>query len=337
MKNLDKTSEIIAQIQPDCVFVLVDTNTEKYCLPLLKISDYKLITIPSGDENKTLQTAEKVWDFLSENGATRKSLLVNLGGGMVTDLGGFAAATFKRGMKFINLPTTFLAAVDAAHGGKTGVNFGGLKNEIGVVAQPENVIVDVRFFKTLDTKNLLSGYAEMLKHALISSENDWKSVISFDLEKFDLNELEPLLKRSIEIKQIIVNQDLTEKNIRKSLNFGHTFGHAFESFLQQNNSPQLHGYCVMWGMLCEMFLSFVKFDFSKEILLKLNQIIKEYYGFFNFSCKNYEKIYEIITHDKKNTDNKINCTLLANIGQVLVNQQITKEDIFEALDYLREG
>jgi 3-dehydroquinate synthase len=141
----------------------------------------------------------------------------------------------------------------------------------------------------------------------------------------------------VEIKQLIVNQDLKEVNLRKSLNFGHTFGHAFESFLQQNGNLQLHGYCVAWGMLCEIFLSFVKLNFPKEILLNFNQFVKEYYGSFNFSCKNYENIYDLITHDKKNADNHINCTLLSNIGQVLINQKISKNEIFEALDYLREG
>ena len=216
------------------VFVLADEHTHALCLPHLLerahcLHGAHVVTVPAGDEHKTLDTATHVWRYLSEHGATRASLLVNLGGGMVTDLGGFAASTFKRGMDYVNLPTTLLGAVDAATGGKTGVNFLGLKNEIGVFAPARAVLVHVDFLRTLDGRNLLSGFAEMVKHALLDSREAWAEVLRFDLERFDLPALKPLLGRNIAIKERIVAQDPTERGLRKALNLGHTFGHAFES------------------------------------------------------------------------------------------------------------
>lgn len=335
-----KLTNHIDRLNPDSVFLLTDTNTHRLCLPLLAkdatLSAYSVIEIPAGDENKNLQSISIVWEYLSSHGATRKSMLVNIGGGMTTDLGGFAASTFKRGIHYINVPTSLLGAVDAAVGGKTGINFNGLKNEIGVIQAADAVILYPDFFRTLDRKNLLSGYAEMIKHALLKSEDEWKEVIAFDFDKVDYTLLGELTRRSIAVKEAIVEQDPTEKGIRKALNLGHTFGHAFESFSYTTEQPLLHGYAVAFGLVCEIYLSQKKLGFPAPVLTQLVQLIKENYGIVNYSCKNYDTLYELMTHDKKNDRSGINFTLMAGIGNIRINQHATKEEIFEAFDFLAD-
>ena len=227
----------VAESEHDRVFVLTDDTTHECCLPkvaaLLAQYDAVPITIAHGDQHKTLAALGDVWTALQQGGATRHSLLINLGGGMITDLGGFAAATFKRGINFINIPTTLLAMVDAAVGGKTGINFGGLKNEIGAFADARFVIINTCFLDTLDAENLCSGYAEMLKHALISNERMWAEHVNFDLSQPDLAELQRMVAESIAVKERIVAEDPHEHGIRKALNFGHTIGHALEEFALQ--------------------------------------------------------------------------------------------------------
>lgn len=324
--------------ESDQIFIITDTNVEKSCLPRLFVSE-KLkschhIIIPSGDDKKNLDTAQLIWRYLSENNATRKSLVINLGGGMVTDIGGFAASTFKRGIEFINISTTLLGAVDAATGGKTGINFLGFKNEIGTFAPAKEVVIHTDFFKTLDDKNIRSGFAEMIKHALISTPKDWDDILRFDLEKVDYEELNILLARNIEIKESIVAADPREQGIRKALNLGHTFAHAIESWSYTSNNPVLHGYAVAWGLVCELYLSHIKLGFPKEELLKLKYYVKEYYGAYDCGCNDYEAIIELMKHDKKNEGKEINFTLLSNVGEVEINQTATKEEIIEALDAL---
>ena len=227
----------VAESEHDRVFVLTDDTTHECCLPkvaaLLAQYDAVPITIAHGDQHKTLAALGDVWTALQQGGATRHSLLINLGGGMITDLGGFAAATFKRGINFINIPTTLLAMVDAAVGGKTGINFGGLKNEIGAFADARFVIINTCFLDTLDAENLCSGYAEMLKHALISDERMWAEHVNFDLSQPNLAELQRMVAESIAVKERIVAEDPHEHVIRKALNFGHTIGHALEEFALQ--------------------------------------------------------------------------------------------------------
>lgn len=338
---LPDLEEAIGSKSSEDIFILVDDHTKNYCLPRLlqspKLKDSHVITIPSGDENKNINSASTIWEYLSENGATRKSLMINVGGGMITDIGGFTASTFKRGMEYINVSTTLLGAVDAATGGKTGINFAGLKNEVGVFAPAKVVLIDVEFFKTLDNKNIRSGYAEMVKHALIENRDSWNEILKFDLDEIDFSRLKLLLKKNIEIKERIVEQDPTEKGIRKALNLGHTFGHAFESLSYKINAPVLHGYAIIWGLLCELYLSHIKLGFPKEDILRLKYLIKEYYGFFNFSCKEYDALYELMTHDKKNESKEINFTLLSDVGEIQINQHASKEEIYECFDFLREG
>jgi len=338
---ISELNQAIGEQSRDSIFVLTDENTRRLCLPLAmqseKLKGCHVICIPNGDENKNVESAVVIWKYLSENGATRKSLMINIGGGMITDIGGFTASTFKRGMRYINVSSTLLGAVDAATGGKTGINFEGLKNEIGVFAPAETVLINTDFFKTLDDANLRSGYAEMVKHALIDTKEEWESVLKFDLENIDFEKLSILLARSIRIKERIVEQDPFEANIRKALNLGHTFGHAFESWSYKSEKPALHGYAVMWGLLCELYLSFIKLGFPKDELLRLKYLIKEYYGTFEFHCQQYELLFELMTHDKKNDSKEINFTLLADVGDIRINQTATKDEIFECFDFFREG
>lgn len=341
-QNLKQDIEAAVQRCPhDRLFVLTDTTTVRLCWPIVKplscFGSAQMITIGESDDNKTLDSLSHVWKALQEGGATRHSLLVNLGGGMVTDLGGFAASTFKRGIAFINVPTTLLSQVDASVGGKTGVNFGGLKNEIGVFNCANTVILSSEFLRSLDMKNLLSGYAEMLKHGLISDENHWTELLLFDLESVDYEGLGSLVAKSVHIKEGIVEQDPTEKGLRKALNLGHTIGHALESLAMEKERTVLHGYAVAWGLVCEMFLSVVKCDFPKDRLRQAVQFIREHYGEPVIDCKQYERLYELMKHDKKNEGDSINFTLLGGIGDIRINQQATKEEIFEALDFLRDG
>lgn len=249
-------TELLGEIAHDRLFVLTDEHTSLLCWPLVErvLAGAHLITIPSGDDNKHIGTLGHVWEELSSHGATRHSLLINVGGGMVTDLGGFAAATYKRGIHYINVPTTLLAMVDAAVGGKTGINLHALKNEIGAFCPADAVVVSTQFLQTLDTANLVSGFAEMLKHGLISTEEHWAQLMRFDLNNPDLDELQQLIMESIRTKEHIVEQDPTEQHIRKALNLGHTLGHAYETLLMRRGNPCLHGYAVAWGLIGELYL-----------------------------------------------------------------------------------
>ena len=324
----------------DKLFILTDEHTRRLCLPALvnlpEIKEAVSITIGAEDVHKTLETLASVWTALSNQGATRHSLLINLGGGMVTDLGGFAAATFKRGMAYINLPTTLLAMVDASVGGKTGINFNGLKNEIGAFAPASSVLIETDFLRTLDAANFFSGYAEMLKHGLISRTDHWAELLNFDTAHIDYRVLKQLVGQSVQVKEEIVAQDPYEKGIRKALNLGHTVGHAFESLALAENRSVLHGYAVAWGMVCELYLSHLRVGFPKDKMRQTIQFIKENYGIFHFDCKKYEQLYAYMTHDKKNTSGIINFTLLKEIGDICINQTADKETIFEMFDFYRE-
>lgn len=335
-------SALLEQISHDKLFVLTDINTDKLCYPLIskipEISQAGKIIIGSGETHKSLETLSQIWHYLVENAATRHSLLINLGGGMLTDIGGFAASCFKRGIKCINIPTTLLGAVDAAVGGKTGINFNGLKNEIGAFAPAEAVLIDSEFFKTLNHNNLLSGYAEMIKHSLLNSDSEWKTIITYDFENVDYEKLKQLTFNSVKVKERIVEQDPFEKGIRKALNLGHTIGHAFESLSYTKNKPVQHGYSVAWGIVCELYLSHKHCNFPKEKFYPTVYFIRDNYPDFIFDCDDYEQLYELMRHDKKNISaDDINFTFLSDIGEVKIDQSATKEDIFESIDFLRES
>ena len=324
----------------DRLFILTDEQTHRLCMPQMRevsfLKDAIEITIGAGDVHKTLETLASVWQILSDKGASRHSLLINLGGGMVTDLGGFAAATFKRGFAYINVPTTLLAMVDASVGGKTGINFNGLKNEVGVFAPADSVLIETEFLRSLDAQNFFSGYAEMLKHGLISNEAHWAELLNFNTDLIDYKYLKKLVGESVQVKENIVEQDPFEHGIRKALNLGHTVGHAFESLALAENRPVLHGYAVAWGIVCELYLSHLKTGFPKEKMRQTIQFIKENYGSFTFDCKQYEQLYALMLHDKKNTAGVINFTLLKEIGDISINQTADKDQIFGMFDFYRE-
>jgi len=333
-------AEAVSECHPDRTFVLTDTTTCRLCLPLVKdfecLRGAEVITLEAGDQHKTLESVGYVWSELQRMGATRHSLLINLGGGMVTDLGGFAASTFKRGIALVNIPTTLLSMVDASVGGKTGFNFGGLKNEIGVFRNASTVILDTTFLQTMDAENLLSGYAEMLKHGLISTTSHWAELMNFDIEHPDLRQLGLMVRESVKVKERIVEEDPTERGIRKALNLGHTVGHAFESLALQRTSV-LHGYAVAWGLVCELYLSVAKTGFPIGQMHQTVRFIFDHYGRMPITCDDYPQLLELMTHDKKNIGHEINFTLLGGIGDIRINQTATREEIEEALDFYREG
>ena len=331
----------ISECQHDRIFVLTDETTQQLCWPKIKnfkaLKDCTPIIIKATDTHKNLDTLSQVWQALSNGGATRHSLMINLGGGMVTDLGGFAASTFKRGIDFINIPTTLLAMVDASVGGKTGINFGGLKNEIGVFSDSRFVIINTQFLDTLDHDNICSGYAEMLKHGLISDERTWAELVTFNLDTPDLSQLQRMVAESIKVKERIVEADPHEHGIRKALNLGHTMGHAFESFAMRRGTPILHGYAVAYGLISELYMSARKTAFPTDRMHQTVRFIRENYGTFNITCDDYPTLIELMHHDKKNTSGIINFTLLGNVGDIRINQTANEEEIKEALDFFREG
>jgi 3-dehydroquinate synthase len=379
-QNLEEVlTAAVADCEKDRLFILTDETTKALCLPVVEgfgcLKGAQIITIGATDTHKTLDSLSHVWEALGEGGATRHSLLINLGGGMVTDLGGFAASTFKRGINYINIPTTLLSMVDASVGGKTGINFRGLKNEIGVFNNAATVILDTQFLKTLDAENILSGYAEMLKHGLIDSESHWGELVSLDFERNSEErignseerignseerignseerignseerivnsenswwmELQRMVEKSVAVKQRIVTEDPTEQGIRKALNLGHTAGHAFESFALKHQ-PILHGYAVAYGLVCELYLSCIKTGFPTDKMHQTVNFIHEHYGKMSITCDDYPQLMELMTHDKKNVAGIINFTLLGGIGDIRINQTATKDEIYEALDFYRES
>lgn len=340
--------EVTAGIGADRTFVLCDVNTRQKCLPRLVLSSGtsgQLITIPAGDDNKNIDTLTLVWRALSEQGATRHSLLINLGGGVVTDIGGFAAASFKRGIRYINIPTTLLAMVDAATGGKTGINFAGLKNEVGAFHQPEHVVLCAAFLASLDKENLLSGMAEMMKHILIGHDTDAvaqmetlaDTLADFQASGARQDEVARLVRHSVGIKERIVAQDPTEKGIRKALNLGHTLGHAIESLLLEKHTPVLHGYAVAWGMIGELYLSHVQTGLGVDVLRGATRLLSELYGPCPIGCNDYDRLYALMLHDKKNTSaDAVRFVLLAAPGDIRLDCTAPREMIFEALDFIRE-
>ena len=332
-------TEAISECPHDKLFVLTDNTTRQLCLPVIEgfecMQGAQSIVIGATDTNKTLDSLSHVWAELQRMGATRHSLMVNLGGGMVTDLGGFAASTFKRGIPYINIPTTLLSMVDASVGGKTGINFGGLKNEIGVFNNARSVILDTTFLSTLDQENILSGYAEMLKHGLIDSEEHWAELIREEVT-VNSEQFTAAIGRSVAVKQRIVTEDPTEQGIRKALNLGHTAGHAFESLALERH-PVLHGYAVAWGLIVELYLCCVKTGFPTDKMRQTVSFIREHYGRMAITCDDYPRLIELMHHDKKNTGNTINFTLLGGIGDIRINQTATEDEIREALDFYREG
>lgn len=336
---IDKAAD---DLKPAGVFVLVDRNTEDTVLPRMQamskaIGGATVITVAPGDDNKTVEALTHIWKQLSDGKATRNSLLINLGGGMITDLGAFAASTFKRGIPYINVPTTLLAAVDASVGGKTGINFNGFKNEVGVFNEARLAVISTMFFTTLPMTQLRAGYAEMLKHGLIDSPDTFNTLLGYHIEQLDTDRLLALLKQSVAVKQAIVGKDPLESGLRRTLNLGHTAAHAFESLAIERKSPIPHGYAVAYGLVVAAIISHLKLGFPSDQLHRLAGYVRDNYGAFVITCDDYPRLLDIMAHDKKNlTHDTYNFTLMRAPGDVVIDNPVTADDITAALDIYRD-
>jgi 3-dehydroquinate synthase len=324
---------------PSKIFILVDTNTHDYCLPkfLEQIEsgdiEIEVMEMPNGEEHKTIDICSGVWEALSEYNADRKSLLINLGGGVVTDLGGFVASTYMRGISYINVPTSLLAMVDASVGGKTGVDLGALKNQVGVINEGEMVAVDTSFLDTLPPKEMVSGFAEMLKHGLIFDKNYWNTLTH--LEALNISDLDQLIYDSVIIKNKVVTSDPTEQGLRKILNFGHTLGHAIESYFLENadKTPLLHGEAIAIGMLLESYLSTKICGLTNDDLETITDGILKTFTKVEISKNDQKVIIDLLKHDKKNSHGVVKFVLLEAIGQPKIDCVVSNELITEAFDY----
>ncbi|WP_299248161.1 3-dehydroquinate synthase [uncultured Lacinutrix sp.] len=322
------------------VFILCDTNTNIDCVPFFLANidteiAYDILEIDPGEESKNLDICLGLWETLSEYGADRKSVIINIGGGVVTDLGGFVASTFKRGIDFINIPTSLLAMVDASIGGKTGIDLGTLKNQIGVINTPELIVVDTSFLETLPQLEMRSGLAEMLKHGLIYDEKYWNQLQ--DLSQSTIEDLDDLIYESIIIKKTIVEQDPTEQGLRKTLNYGHTLGHAIESYYMDNDNKErlLHGEAIAIGIILANHLSVKYCGFPEEKSNTIKSVIKAVYGNIDINEADYSPIIDLLKYDKKNEHGNINFVLLEAIGKPKTDCIVENEDILEAFKFYK--
>lgn len=316
------------------IFILVDENTEKYCLDIFlqksKIESYNKIVILSGESNKNIESCISIWDQLNSFKADRKSLLINLGGGVLTDIGGFAASTYLRGINFINIPTTLLGMVDAAHGGKTGIDFKLLKNQIGVFNEPLEVLLDNEYLKTLSKEEYVNGYAEVVKHSLLTNKSNlnFNSLIKLDLFK----ESEHIINSYSQVKNEIVESDKYESNIRKALNLGHTIGHAVESFshISKKITDLKHGEAIVIGLITELYISHKKLNFPMKDLVAVKEHLSNYFSQISFSDSDIDQVYDLMIYDKKNSSNKINFVLLKEIGDPRLDQYVNRDTFKES-------
>jgi 3-dehydroquinate synthase len=319
--------------------IIVDENTNEFCLEYLLTSitgleDAEVMMLPAGEENKVLEICFQVWEALTDYGIGRKDLIINLGGGVVTDTGGFIAAVFKRGVPFLHIPTSLLGMVDAAIGGKTGIDLGPYKNQLGTFTMPEMTIVDTAFLGTLPQEEVLNGFAEMVKHALIADIELWNAFLQ--LERIEANELMPFIEKSAAIKMQIVTEDPTEEGQRKLLNFGHTVGHALEGYFLSTETPISHGLAVVLGMIAEIHLSVELGYLSSHDQELIVSSLKKWFPLINIPMFENEQVIQLMKNDKKNSENKIKAALLKKTGKGIFDQISTDEGILSALDYLRQ-
>ena len=330
----------IQEFAPSKIFVLTDLNTEKSCLPyfiqkLALTTPPIILSIQDGEINKTIDTCLSVWRELSDKGADRRSLLINLGGGVVTDLGGFIASTFRRGIEFINIPTSLLAMVDASVGGKNGVDLDSLKNQIGIIRNPLCVLIDTKFLETLPTEQVTSGYAEMLKHGIIHSEEYWKELELFDVA--NPTQTEELIWKSILIKNEVVTEDPNEMGVRKTLNYGHTLGHAIESYCLEasEKTSLLHGEAIAIGMILATYLSHKMLEFPASKLENITESILSKFPKMKFDHIDIEKIIKLLVYDKKNSNGKVFFVLLYDFGKHKVNCEVPNSLIHKAFAFYK--
>jgi 3-dehydroquinate synthase len=333
----DAINQILIKNKYSSIFILVDEHTNDFCLPkflpnLATEIAIEIIEIEAGEGIKNISTCVEIWSILSELGADRKSLIINLGGGVITDVGGFIASTFKRGIDFINVPTTLLGMVDASIGGKNGVDLGNLKNQIGVINVPKMLLIDTSFLETLSQREMRSGLAEMLKHGLIYDKKYWE--VFLNLSEIDFADFDALIYRSIEIKNEIVKQDPTENGIRKALNFGHTLGHGIESCFLESETPLLHGEAIAIGLILESYISKEKGLLSNEDFHQIKYTITTIFEPHNFTENDVQAIQDLLIHDKKNEYGKVQFALLDGIGKAAINQSVENELIISSFkDY----
>ena len=336
--NFSQLNQFLNELKPSKIFVLCDENTHEYCLPQLLTNleteiPFEILEIEPGEEMKTIETATQLWEILSEFETDRKAVMLNVGGGVITDLGGFVASTYKRGIKFINIPTTLLGMCDASIGGKTGIDHQFLKNIVGTFALPEQIFVFPEFLKTLPFPELRSGFAEMLKHGLIADSGHWTDLIS--IGNLSAETVSPFIEKSMQIKQNVVELDFKEQNIRKNLNFGHTIGHALESLFLQKGNLIPHGEAVALGVICETRLSFLENLISEEQLHLIIQNIQKYFPYISIAGFSDEEILSLMQNDKKNNDGKINFSLIDDIGNCRFDYKTSSEKIVSSLDFYR--
>ncbi|MDR2235854.1 MAG: 3-dehydroquinate synthase [Chryseobacterium sp.] len=336
--NFSQLNDFLHEKSFSKIFILVDENTHEYCLPMLLGNmetdlGFEILEVEAGEEMKNIQTANQLWEILTEMQADRKALVINLGGGVITDMGGFVASTYKRGIQFINIPTTLLSMCDASIGGKTGIDLMHYKNMVGTFAFPEQIFVYPKFLETLPFKELRSGFAEMLKHGLIADDKHWEQLIQ--IHKLDIEAVVPHIQTSMDIKQEVVEKDFHEKNIRKTLNFGHTIGHAVESLCLNQGNPILHGEAVAMGMISEAHLAFLEGLISEEQAQSVIENIQRYYPYMDISDFTDENITALLLNDKKNTDRKINFSLISGIGSCTYDHQCSQKNILESLRFYR--
>src|SRR5690606_9039780 len=320
------------------ILILVDRNTDEHCLPVLRaevprLAGCDVIEVDPGEENKNIDFCVGIWKMLIDFGADRKSLLINLGGGVITDMGGFVASTFKRGIDFVQVPTTLLSQVDASVGGKTGIDLDNLKNIIGTFTQPQAVFIATKFLKTLDSRQVVSGFAEVIKHGLIADAPFYEAVKGKKATEIGLDDI----RHSVGIKNNVVTLDPHEKGLRKTLNFGHTIGHAIEGYSLANDSnPLLHGEAIAVGMICEAFLARRLNGLSDEALADIVATFRRHFPDYRFGENIYGQLIELMKNDKKNAGDRIGFALLSEIGRCDVDVFVTEDLIRESLDFYRE-
>jgi len=334
--------DIIGSVSPDKIFLLTDKNVERLVLPGFKaensfLSDIPVCSVKPGENSKSLPVLEKIWLWLLDHNASRKSLLINLGGGMITDLGGFAAATFKRGINFINITTTLLAAADASVGGKTGINLGGVKNAVGSFAHPIATFFSPGYFSSLSREQIMSGYGEIVKTAFLTAGSMTDNILDLDMNTSSPEKLENLLRECVRFKMNIVCKDPDEKGLRKILNFGHTAGHAFESLMNANGETAAHGIAVAHGIMVALILSNMKLGMESVYVSRYASFLKMYYPAIIFHCGDYPKLLGLMRQDKKNTGtDKIMFTLLEKPGKPVIDAASELSEIETALDIYRD-
>ena len=338
-KSLDVVAEFLIKNKSSHVYILVDANTQKYCLPILltrnpTLSDAKVIKLPIGESTKSLIVFEEVCVKLLQENIDRDSLIINLGGGVVCDFGGFLSSSLKRGIKFINIPTTLMAQIDAGFGGKVGLNLKNYKNQIGLFSNPDLIIIYPPFLLSLPNNEFLSAQAEIFKYGIVKNMLFWDKIISFNFSK--KTDLTSIIKDCVKIKIDIIGDDYIDLSKRRKLNFGHTISHAIESVFLEKGHNILHGFALSIGLICESYISHVRFGLSLEKLNLITSNLLDNFGVIKLNNINDELILKYIYSDKKNLKGRVYCTLINDIGSALVNCPIESEDILSALEFYRE-